>query len=48
VLSSGNAVGTPALLPDGSVSVESMLGGTPITIGAAEASNRAELEGRSR
>ena len=28
VLASGNAVGTPALLPDGSISVESVLAGT--------------------
>ena len=27
VLSSGNAVGTPALLPDGSIAPESLLGG---------------------
>ncbi|MDP9116914.1 MAG: NADH-quinone oxidoreductase subunit J [Actinomycetota bacterium] len=29
VLSSGNAIGTPALLPDGSVSVESVMASTP-------------------
>jgi len=35
VLSSGNAVGTPALLPDGSVAAESLLGGgTEISVGA--------------
>ena len=33
VLSSGNAVGTPALLPDGSVAPESLLGGSPINAG---------------
>jgi NADH-quinone oxidoreductase subunit J len=37
VLSSGNAVGTPALLPDGSISAESMLGGSPINVGAPDA-----------
>jgi NADH-quinone oxidoreductase subunit J len=41
VLSSGNAVGTPALLPDGSISQESLLGGTQITVGGT-----AEIEGR--
>ena len=30
MLSSGNAIGTPALLPDGSVAPESLLGGRPI------------------
>jgi len=29
VLSSGNAIGTPALLPDGSISVESVMASTP-------------------
>jgi len=29
VLSSGNAIGTPALLPDGSISLESVLASTP-------------------
>jgi hypothetical protein len=29
VLASGNAIGTPALLPDGSVSQESVLASTP-------------------
>jgi NADH-quinone oxidoreductase subunit J len=29
VLSSGNAIGTPALLPDGSISVESVMANTP-------------------
>jgi NADH-quinone oxidoreductase subunit J len=43
VLSSGNAVGTPALLPDGSISQESLLGGTQITVGGT-----AELEGGQR
>ncbi|MGI8667724.1 MAG: NADH-quinone oxidoreductase subunit J [Jatrophihabitans sp.] len=33
VLSSGNAVGTPALLPDGSIARESLLGGLPIEVG---------------
>lgn len=42
VLSSGNAVGTPALLPDGSIAPESLLGGTQLTVGAT-----AELEGRT-
>ena len=38
VLSSGNAVGTPALLPDGSVAAESLLGGgTEIGVGAPHA-----------
>jgi NADH-quinone oxidoreductase subunit J len=38
VLSSGNAVGTPALLPDGSVAPESLLGsGTEISVGAPHA-----------
>lgn len=36
VLSSGNAIGTPALLPDGSVAPESLLGGTPINVGTIE------------
>jgi NADH-quinone oxidoreductase subunit J len=35
VLSSGNAVGTPALLPDGSVAPESLLGGgTTVDVGS--------------
>lgn len=34
VLSSGNAIGTPALLPDGSIAPESLLGGTTIEVGA--------------
>ncbi len=35
VLSSGNAVGTPALLPDGSIAPESLLGGaTTVNVGA--------------
>jgi hypothetical protein len=38
VLSSGNAVGTPALLPDGSVAGESLLGsGAEIAVGAPHA-----------
>jgi NADH-quinone oxidoreductase subunit J len=31
-LSSGGAIGTPALLPDGSIAQESLLGGTPIDV----------------
>ncbi|HEU5270353.1 MAG TPA: NADH-quinone oxidoreductase subunit J [Jatrophihabitans sp.] len=31
-LSSGGAIGTPALLPDGSAAPESLLGGTPIDV----------------
>ncbi|MFL6163420.1 MAG: NADH-quinone oxidoreductase subunit J [Jatrophihabitantaceae bacterium] len=31
-LSSGGAIGTPALLPDGSIAHESLLGGTPIDV----------------
>jgi NADH-quinone oxidoreductase subunit J len=41
VLSSGNAVGTPALLPDGSIAPESLLGGTQVNIGAPD---RLEVE----
>ena len=41
VLSSGNAVGTPALLPDGSIAAESLLGGTQVNIGAPD---RLEVE----
>jgi NADH-quinone oxidoreductase subunit J len=38
VLSSGNAVGTPALLPDGSVARESLLGsGAELSVGAPHA-----------
>jgi NADH-quinone oxidoreductase subunit J len=38
VLSSGNAVGTPALLPDGSVAAESLLGsGVEVSVGAPHA-----------
>ncbi len=29
VLASGNAIGTPALLPDGSISTESVMASTP-------------------
>jgi NADH-quinone oxidoreductase subunit J len=41
VLSSGNAVGTPALLPDGTVASESLLGGTHINVGSPD---RLEVE----
>jgi NADH-quinone oxidoreductase subunit J len=37
VLSSGNAVGTPALLPDGSIASESLLGGAEVNVGAPHA-----------
>ncbi|MDT0260114.1 NADH-quinone oxidoreductase subunit J [Jatrophihabitans lederbergiae] len=37
VLSSGNAVGTPALLPDGSIAGESLLGGAPLKVGGRDA-----------
>jgi NADH-quinone oxidoreductase subunit J len=37
VLSSGNAIGTPALLPDGSIAPESLLGSTPINVGGPDA-----------
>jgi len=37
VLSSGNAVGTPALLPDGSIASESLLGGAPLKVGGRDA-----------
>jgi NADH-quinone oxidoreductase subunit J len=40
-LSSGTAVGTPALLPDGSIAAESLLGGTQVNVGAAD---RPEVE----
>jgi NADH-quinone oxidoreductase subunit J len=43
VLSSGNAVGTPALLPDGSIAPESLLGGTTLDVGAVGASVPREL-----
>jgi NADH-quinone oxidoreductase subunit J len=45
VLSSGNAVGTPALLPDGSIARESLLGGTPIDVGSGAPVSPRELEG---
>lgn len=45
VLSSGNAVGTPALLPDGSIARESLLGGLPIGLGSDEPISPRELEG---
>jgi NADH-quinone oxidoreductase subunit J len=48
VLSSGNAIGTPALLPDGSVAAESMLGGMQVNLGTDEGAGRPELEGRTR
>jgi NADH-quinone oxidoreductase subunit J len=44
VLSSGNAIGTPALLPDGAVAPESLLGGTTVNVGAVGPSNPLELE----
>jgi len=37
VLSSGNAIGTPAMLPDGTVAPESLLGGEPINVGGPQA-----------
>jgi NADH-quinone oxidoreductase subunit J len=43
VLSSGNAVGTPALLPDGSIAPESLLGGTTLDVGAVGESVPREL-----
>jgi NADH-quinone oxidoreductase subunit J len=43
VLSSGNAIGTPALLPDGSVAQESLLGGTTLNVGEVGPS-RLEVE----
>ncbi|MEO6703459.1 MAG: NADH-quinone oxidoreductase subunit J [Jatrophihabitantaceae bacterium] len=45
VLSSGNAVGTPALLPDGSIAKESLLGGLPIDVGSGAPVSSRELEG---
>jgi len=45
VLSSGNAVGTPALLPDGSIARESLLGGTTIDVGGGGPLSHRELEG---
>jgi len=44
VLSSGNAVGTPALLPDGSVAPESLLGGTRLDPDAPDPARRVEVE----
>jgi NADH-quinone oxidoreductase subunit J len=44
VLSSGNAVGTPALLPDGSISRESLLGSLPIDVGSGAPISPRELE----
>lgn len=44
VLSSGNAVGTPALLPDGSIARESLLGGLPIDVGSGGPISPRELE----
>jgi NADH-quinone oxidoreductase subunit J len=45
VLSSGNAVGTPALLPDGSIAAESLLGsGTEVSVGAPHALPQREGE----
>jgi NADH-quinone oxidoreductase subunit J len=43
VLSSGNAIGTPALLPDGTIATESVLGGTAVNVGPTGA-GPAELE----
>jgi NADH-quinone oxidoreductase subunit J len=45
VLSSGNAIGTPALLPDGSISRESLLGGLPIDVGSSGPVSTRDLEG---
>lgn len=45
VLSSGNAVGTPALLPDGSVAPESLLGGgTTVNVGQGSPNSPRELD----
>jgi NADH-quinone oxidoreductase subunit J len=45
VLSSGNAVGTPALLPDGSIAAESLLGsGAEVSVGAPHALPQREGE----
>ncbi|UQX88061.1 NADH-quinone oxidoreductase subunit J [Jatrophihabitans telluris] len=45
VLSSGNAVGTPALLPDGSIATESLLGNaTTVNVGAGSPSSARELD----
>jgi NADH-quinone oxidoreductase subunit J len=44
VLSSGNAVGTPALLPDGSIAPESLLGGTQVNVGPAGAITAEEVD----
>jgi NADH-quinone oxidoreductase subunit J len=45
VLSSGNAVGTPALLPDGSIASESLLGsGAEVGVGAPQALPQREGE----
>jgi len=43
VLSSGNAVGTPALLPDGSIATESLITGTQVHVGGGPAT-AGELE----
>jgi NADH-quinone oxidoreductase subunit J len=48
VLSSGNAIGTPALLPDGSIAHESVLASTPgvsESLGVREEPTRRELPG---
>ena len=44
-LASGTAIGTPALLPDGSIAKESLLGSEPINIGGSDSPGRTrELE----
>jgi NADH-quinone oxidoreductase subunit J len=45
VLSSGNAVGTPALLPDGSIATESLLGASSTVDVGAGSAGRHQLEG---
>jgi NADH-quinone oxidoreductase subunit J len=44
-LTSGTAIGTPALLPDGSIARESLLGGLPINVGDPGPVASRELEG---
>jgi NADH-quinone oxidoreductase subunit J len=44
VLSSGNAVGTPALLPDGSIAPESLLGGTHVNVGSPGVITAGEID----
>jgi len=41
-LASGTAIGTPALLPDGSIAQESLLGGTPVDEGGPVSSRELE------